>query len=754
MYQGTEHDLLRLLGSRAGISSDYHDIAGILHITSDDTTRAILSAMGFHVESREALIEELIAWDEASWQQPCDPILILQQGYDSTHWSLRLPLENGEEQTLLVAWKVTDEKGAIIHREEAGPHLIPQDTGHVAGRRAVRVELPLVSDLGLGYYDLSAETRGSKVETKGSLRIVVAPPHCYVPDLLSQGGRVWGLALQLYSLRSRTNWGVGDLTDLSRLVEWAGKELGAGIIGLNPLHALKNSRPHHLSPYSPTSRLFLNELYIDVDRLPEYRTSPDAQRLRNSPEFQKELDTVRQADRVDSESVVRLKRTMLDCAYRQFLKDNYTGQEPLLQPSSARGWLLERFIRDEGDSLERFALFQVLEEERRLIQPSPALWPEWPDQYRSPGSPALREFAKRHRNRLRFFQYMQWVASDQLKEANSRAAHVQMTIGLYPDLALGSDRNGAEAWMLQDVLALSADCGAPPDAFAPQGQNWGFAPFHPLRLKATGYRSFIELLRKTLRQGGAIRIDHVMMLFRLFWVPRGLTASAGAYVQYPAEDLLRILALESTRSRTLVIGEDLGTVPDYVREQLARYKILSYRVFYFERNWDNGSFKAPSAYPEQSLAVVTTHDLPTLSGYWLGEDIHLRARLGMLSNEQATQQALEERMRDKRHLLAALKQSALLPPGLSDQPEHVPTMTPELCQAVHAYLATSRAWVVMANLDDVIGEVTQMNLPGTLDAYPNWSRKLSLSLEELQRDGRVQSLATAVRILRPPAPTP
>lgn len=306
--------------------------------------------------------------------------------------------------------------------------------------------------------------------------------------------------------------------------------------------------------------------------------------------------------------------------------------------------------------------------------------------------------------------------------------------------------------MLQEVLALGADCGAPPDAFAPQGQNWGFAPFHPLRLKSTGYRSFIELLRKTLRQGGAIRIDHVMTLFRLFWVPRGMSAEAGAYVQYPAEDLLRILALESLRAQTLVIGEDLGTVPDYVREQLARYKILSYRVFYFERNWD-GACKSPSAYPEQSLAVVTTHDLPTLTGYWTGEDIRLRAKLGMYASDQAVQQAFEERTRDRGHILGALSGAGLLPSGVSDQPDSVPVMTPALCRAIHVYLATSPAWVVMANLDDVIGEVTQMNLPGTVDAYPNWSRKLSLSLEELQRDERVQALAAAICALRPPAAT-
>jgi 4-alpha-glucanotransferase len=750
MYDGTEQDLLRLLASRAGISPEYHDIAGTLHVTSDDTRRAILSAMGFDVASCESLAQALTGWDEAPWQQACDPILILQHGYGPTQWAFRLALEEGEEPQLTVAWHLTDEKGMVVHRGEGGPRLVPQEVRWLAGRRMVRLELPLVPDLALGYYDLSVVGTVGKIAAKGALRIVVAPAHCYVPDGMAHGERVWGLAVQLYALRSRTNWGVGDFTDLARLVEWAGKELGAGIIGLNPLHALKNSRPHHLSPYSPTSRLFLNELYIDLDRLPEYHASPEAQRLRQSPEFQSNLEQARTADLVDSESVVKAKRTMLDLAYRQFLKENYTGTEPSLQPTSARGWLLERFIRDEGESLERFALFQVLEEERRLIELSPKLWPEWPAQYQNPGSPALREFARRHRKRVRFFQYVQWVAADQLRAANTRATQVHMTVGLYPDLALGSDRNGAEAWMLQDALALGADCGAPPDAFAPQGQNWGFAPFHPLRLKATGYRSFIELLRKTLRQGGAIRIDHVMMLFRLFWVPRGLTAAAGAYVQYPAEDLLRILALESTRAQTLVIGEDLGTVPDYVREQLARYKILSYRVFYFERNWD-GSCKPPSAYPDQSLAVVTTHDLPTLTGYWIGEDIRLRARLGMYVNEQAVQQALEERARDKNRILAALQGEGVLPPGVGDQQEYVPAMTPDLCRAIHVYLAKSPAWVVMANLDDVIGEVTQMNLPGTVDAYPNWSRKLSLSLEDLQQDERVQSLAAAVRTLRPPA---
>jgi 4-alpha-glucanotransferase len=238
MYDGTEQDLLRLLASRAGISPEYYDIAGTLHVTSDDTRRAILSAMGFDTASRESLAQALIAWDEAPWSQSCDPILILEQGYGPTNWVFRLPLEEKDEEHLALAWHLTDEKGTVVHREDAGPRLVPHEVQVVAGRRMVRFELPLVPNLDLGYYDLSVVGTVGIVPTKGVLRIVVAPAHCYVPPGMAQGQRVWGLAVQLYALRSRTNWGVGDFTDLARLVEWAGKALGAGIIGLNPLHAL------------------------------------------------------------------------------------------------------------------------------------------------------------------------------------------------------------------------------------------------------------------------------------------------------------------------------------------------------------------------------------------------------------------------------------------------------------------------------------------------------------------------------------
>lgn len=323
-----------------------------------------------------------------------------------------------------------------------------------------------------------------------------------------------------------------------------------------------------------------------------------------------------------------------------------------------------------------------------------------------------------------------------------------MPLGLYHDLALGSDRYGADGWRFQEVLAHQADCGAPPDAFAPEGQNWGLSPSDPVKLRASGYQLFIDLLRNNLRYGGAIRIDHVMALFRLFWIPRGMPASKGTYVHYPADDLLAILALESTRARTLVIGEDLGTVPDWVRDRLTAAGVLSYRVLYFERNGD-GSLKSPSAYPAQSLGVVTTHDLPTLSGYWEGTDIETRVTLGLCGGDEARRGALAERQVDKACLLAALRAEGLLPNGVSEDPAQSPVMTADLMAALHLYLARTPSWVVLVNVEDVLGQRAQTNVPGTVDQHPNWSRKLTATVEQMVADSRFASLAAQLRSTRP-----
>jgi 4-alpha-glucanotransferase len=465
-----------------------------------------------------------------------------------------------------------------------------------------------------------------------------------------------------------------------------------------------------------------------------------------APEFQAKLQALRESRQVDYDSIATIKRTMLELAYRKFLTEDYMGEEPNLQPKTSRAARLENFIKSEGMPLELYATFQALEEERRLIQSESATWYDWPKHFLAPGQP-VREYAERHRKRIRFFQYIQWVASEQLNEIKRSAEQLAMSIGLYHDLALGADRNGAEAWIYQSVLALEADCGAPPDPFAPEGQNWGLPPMNPHALRASGYELLIQLLRNNFRSGGAIRVDHVMAFCRLFWIPRGRPASEGTYVYYPFEDMLAILALESVRSNTLVIGEDLGTVPDWIREELAKARVLSYRVFYFERTSD-GAMKSPSNYPTQSLAVATTHDLPTLTGFWSGEDLQVRGSLGAFQDDAAHHHAWEKRQRDKAAVLHALMREGLLPKGVTEDLATAPVMTADLCQAIHVYLARTSSCIVLANLEDGLGELSQTNLPGTVDSHPNWTRKYAVPVEELIYDERLQQLGSVLSSTR------
>ncbi len=747
MYDMSESELLRLLADRAGIAPDYHDIAGTLHVTTDETRRAILAAMDFRVENRAALVDALTAWDYRPWMQGCDPVRILRQGEAPGRWSLHVPCESHEESVIRVRWWVVSESGERSHEQEEGPGLKVEEARIVAGRRCIRMEFALPHALPLGYYSAHVQVKGGSVELATGFRVIVAPARCFVPEWFERGTRLWGIALQLYSLRSDRNWGVGDFQDLSAVVEWAGTQLGASVIGLNPLHALKNTTPYHISPYSPTSRLFLNELYIDVEQVEECRTDPTVRACLADATFRVRLDAARRSEFVEYETVSAAKRTVLDLCAQAFARDNFEGGDPDRSPTTERGRVFQQYVRQEGEPLTHYALFRVLEDEQQREPSSPDVWMDWPEPYRDPSSAAVAEFRRRHTRQIHAIQYVQWLAHGQLRALVDRAGQAGMPIGLYYDLALGSDRAGADGWRFQPVLAMKADCGAPPDAFAPDGQNWGFSPADPLRLRASGYEYLIELLRRNFRYGGAIRLDHVMALFRLFWIPRGLPASKGTYVHYPAEDLLAILALESMRAKVLVIGEDLGTVPDWVRERLGTAGVLSYRVFYFERTWEGG-WKPPGAYPSQSLAVAATHDLPTLSGYWDGADIETRAELGFFSSEEAKRSALAERQRERAAIMAALRSEGLWPPGLPDDAADGPAMTWELARAIHVYLARTPAWLVLANVEDVIGARAQTNVPGTVDQHPNWRRKLLPTVEELIRDDRFKQLADELRFWR------
>ena len=413
--------------------------------------------------------------------------------------------------------------------------------------------------------------------------------------------------------------------------------------------------------------------------------------------------------------------------------------------TSDAGRTFRDFQRDGGLPLRDFAIFEALHEHHRR-EGEPFSWRNWPAPMRNPRGAGVAEFAAAHSDRVEFFQYLQWQADRQLAAAAAAGCRAGLSIGLYRDLAVGADPEGAEAWSDQELVAPSAAIGAPPDLLSRRGQNWGLAPVNPLVLRQQGYAPFIASLRANMRHAGVLRIDHVMSLDRLYWIPVGTDATNGAYVSYPFDDLLRLVALESRRQRCAVIGEDLGTVPEGFRDRLRTADVLSYRIIFFERSADRG-FVPPSRYPPLAAAAAATHDMPTIQGFWLGRDIAWRSGLGLYPDEKAAEAETAERRRDRLLLLEALAREGLIAPEqfrefLTDSGE--PLFSAGLADAVLAYLARSEARLMLVQLEDILGESEQANLPGTTGGHPNWRRRSSHSLEEIGDDPRLLRTAALI----------
>jgi 4-alpha-glucanotransferase len=552
---------------------------------------------------------------------------------------------------------------------------------------------------------------------------------------LQPGARSWGLTVQLYGLRSARDWGIGDFTDLGRLAGEAGW-LGAATVGINPLHALFAAEPRHFSPYSPSSRGWLDFLYIDVTAVPGFAEDGAAQALAPAAA----VATARAADLVDYAAVAALKRPLLEALFRHF---RTREAQSALDPE------FREFRRAGGEALTSFAVFEALHE-HFTGQGMPFSWRDWPAAMRDPHSAEVGEFAAAHAERVEFFQYLQWQADRQLGAAAAAGRRAGLALGLYRDLAVGVEPQGADAWTDQQLVAPGAAIGAPPDPLSRGGQNWGLAPFSPLVLRRQGFAPLIAALRANMRHAGILRIDHVMGLQRLYWIPDGSPATDGAYVNYPFHDLLRLVALESRRQDCAVVGEDLGTVPEGFRETMRAANALSYRVLVFERG-DGARFAPPRDYPPLAAASAATHDLATLKGFWLGRDITWRERLGIYPDQAAAATEAQERRRDRHLLLEALAAEGLLPSERFAEflaTDDTPTYTAELGEAIHIFLARSRARLMLVQLEDVTGEADQANLPGTIDGHPNWRRRLSVRLEDILAGPDLLRLAGLVNAAR------
>ncbi|HMK50035.1 MAG TPA: 4-alpha-glucanotransferase [Thermodesulfovibrionales bacterium] len=739
--------LIEELSTLCGIIPEYWDIFGNKHVASYETKAAVLKAMRVDVDSEEEILREISERQARPWKGLIEPVHVVSVNEQPLRIPLYIRIQEGREADLMISWAIRQEKGASGSsrgsRSQVKGSAIPvSEVRWIDGERYIKVFLVDEKRRSIGYYSLTVECSHPDMvapeqsqTTKRRSRIIVAPDECYMPDHLL-AGRAWGIAINLYSIRSKRNWGMGDFTDLLDIVHW-GAGLKCDCIGINPLHAIPNSKPYGISPYSPLSRLYKNFIYLDIGKVPEISGSAEIRKHAASRKFRKELNDAKRSEFIDYDKVASLKMDLLRQAFDVFYKRHYAR-------NTGRGGDFKKYIAEEGPALDTFALFMSLWEYMKDKE-GVYTWQEWPEEYRSITGSSVKAFRKSHSKEILFYQYLQWLTDCQLMEVAAEAEGLGMKTGLYNDLAVGSVGGGSDAWNYQDIIASDACLGAPPDDFNSNGQKWGFPPFIPEKLKESGYELFIETMRKNMKYGGALRIDHALGLFRLFWIPGDMHAKDGAYVSCFAEDLIRIIALESVLHRTVIIAEDLGTIGENARETLQKFRMLSYRLFYFERNYPDPSFLEPGKYPETALCAVTTHDLPTLYGYWAGRDIEVKRELNIFSGGDQLQQQVCDRERDKRLIISALHANGILPASCPFDPGLLPGMTPELCLAVYQYLTRTPCRMLLVSLDDIIGTLNQQNLPGTVDAHPNWKQKTQPLLEQILKDKRFADLAEMMK---------
>ncbi|CNH58276.1 4-alpha-glucanotransferase [Yersinia kristensenii] len=672
----------------AGIAANYINAHGKPQAISAQTKQQLLAAMG----------RTSVPSDSQTEKAPLPPVKVFTFGS-----AMQLPMAGSGDYH----WQLQTEKGDL-HQ----------------GRISAKKTLTLPASLPQGYHRLVLEQGLQQWQCS----VIVAPKRCFEPDALLAGKKLWGACVQLYTLRSERNWGIGDFGDLNQMLEQVG-ERGGAFIGLNPIHALYPANPQSASPYSPSSRRWLNVIYIDVNRVDEFHSSEAAQTWWNQPETQSALAKARASEWVDYPQVMQLKLAALRLAFPLF-----TARKA----KDARVQAFHRFVEQGGSSLHQQAAFDALHAHLSENDPMMWGWPVWPEKYRDGHSSGVADFCREHADEVNFYLWLQWLAASQFDDCFHISQTRKMPLGLYRDLAVGVAEGGAETWCDRELYCLKASVGAPPDILGPLGQNWGLPPMDPHVMAARAYQPFIDLLRANMTSCGALRIDHVMALLRLWWIPYGQTADQGAYVKYPVDDLLAILALESQRHNCMVIGEDLGTVPVEIVAKLRDSGVYSYKVLYFEHDSEN-TFRAPQSYPVQAMATITTHDLPTLRGYWQSDDLTLGSKLGLYPDQQMLKQLYLDRERAKQGLLEGLHHYDCVPKKVGHKASLL-SMSPVLNRGLQRYVADSASALLGLQPEDWLDMAAPVNIPGTSDEYPNWRRKLTSTLEEMFADDQVNRL--------------
>ena len=694
---------LTALARASGVATEYWDWQGNQVIVSEQTISAVLQALGLDTSDDGAVARSLAGVTDRAWRRTLPPIVVCRQG--SNRW---VPLHLPDGETVQV-WTVLED-GTRRDLRQVDNYVDPRVIDEQSTGEAT-FEIP--GDLPLGWHTINARIG----EVSFSSPLVVSPAVMVLPPALEQH-RAWGLLSQLYSVRSRQSWGLGDLADLADMMAWAAADLSADFVLVNPLHAAEPVAPMEPSPYLPTSRRFVNPIYIRVEDIPEmgYMSSAERQLLEWHAD---DVRTLNDADTIDRDAVWSAKLAAFRTIFNQ-------------PRSSRRERAFTAFCDREGQGLLDFATWCALAEKHGLP------WADWPADLQDPGSPGVEASRDQIGDEVEFYRWLQWIVDEQLGAVQRQAKEAGMSIGVIHDLAVGVHPEGADAWGLADALARRVTVGAPPDQYNQLGQNWSQPPWRPDRLEELGYAPYRDMLRTVLRHAGGIRIDHVSGLFRLWWVPEGLPASEGTYVRYDHEALIGILALEAHRAGALVVGEDLGVVEPWVRDYLRERGIFGTSILWFEKDAEGRPLPA-EAYRELCLATVTTHDLPPTAGYLAGEHIDLRNDLGLLTRPVEEERTIDTAAQGQ--VLDMLVERGLLRSGASGT---------DVVEALHRFLSCTPAKLLGVAVPDLTGDHRAMNQPGTDEEYPNWRLPLAgadgkpVLLEDLMTSRWARRLARCV----------
>jgi 4-alpha-glucanotransferase len=701
------------LAARFGIATEYQDWSGRRVDVAESTVVAVLAALGVAASDDVERDAALAADERAHWSRALPPTIVGQAGAQTKFW---VHVTHGRPAEVSVQL----EDGTV----RTGIRQVDNFTApfELDGRLVGEASFVLPDDLPLGYHRLLLRSG----EEESSAALIVTPAWLGVPERLG-ARRTWGLATQLYSVRSRQSWGVGDLADLVDLAVWSASLHGAGYILVNPLHAAEPSPPMEPSPYLPTSRRFVNPLYLRVEAIPEFAQLPKRSRIRRLRDGVQRRAAARHW--IDRDRSWAAKRKALELIYA-------------VPRTAGRELAFAGYRNREGAALDDFATWCALAEKYGND------WHQWPESMQHPGAHGVARFAAKHAARVDFHRWLQWQLDEQLAAAQTHAVSAGMSLGIMHDLAVGVHPDGADAWALQDALALGVSAGAPPDEFNQLGQDWSQPPWRPDRLDELEYRPFRAVIRSVLRHAGGVRIDHIIGLFRLWWVPQGEAPTQGTYVRYNHEAMIGIVALEAFRASALVVGEDLGTVEPWVRDYLRARGVLGTSILWFELDRDGSGGPLPAErWREYCLSSVTTHDLPPTAGYLANEHVYLRDSLGLLT--RPADQELADAEAERAAWLAEFSRVGLLS-------EHADVE--EMVLALHRYLGRTPSRLLGLALTDAVGEKRTQNQPGTIDEYPNWRVPLSgpdgrpILLEEVFDDSRATALAETMHAQTAPSP--